>query len=63
MHRQRFKVILRRVNFFCSILAAPPTAELEPLKDGEISQTDEVKLNNVFFSVIFTVLVTYIFFV
>uniref|UniRef100_H3CCM2 Glutamine-dependent NAD(+) synthetase n=1 Tax=Tetraodon nigroviridis TaxID=99883 RepID=H3CCM2_TETNG len=26
------------------ILAAPPTAELEPLKDGEISQTDEADM-------------------
>lgn len=25
------------------VLAAPPTAELEPLIDGQISQTDEVK--------------------
>ncbi|MED6275834.1 Glutamine-dependent NAD(+) synthetase [Characodon lateralis] len=25
------------------ILAAPPTAELEPLTDGQLSQTDEVK--------------------
>ncbi|XP_029001052.1 glutamine-dependent NAD(+) synthetase [Betta splendens] len=26
------------------ILAAPPTAELEPLKDGQVSQTDEVDM-------------------
>lgn len=32
---------------FCSILAAPPTAELEPLKNGQVSQTDEVG-NNVY---------------
>lgn len=25
-----------------SILSAPPTAELEPLTDGQVSQTDEV---------------------
>jgi len=25
-----------------SIMAAPPTAELEPLMDGQVSQTDEV---------------------
>uniref|UniRef100_A0A8C7FM96 Uncharacterized protein n=1 Tax=Oncorhynchus kisutch TaxID=8019 RepID=A0A8C7FM96_ONCKI len=25
----------------CSIMAAPPTAELEPLTDGQVSQTDE----------------------
>lgn len=25
-----------------SIMAAPPTAELEPLVDGQVSQTDEV---------------------
>lgn len=60
MHHQRFKVILRCVIFFCSILMAPPTAELEPLKNGEVSQTDEVKLDNFFFSVFFTVLVAYI---
>lgn len=29
-------------GFLCSILAAPPTAELEPLTDGQVSQTDEV---------------------
>lgn len=28
---------------FCSILSAPPTAELEPLTDGQVSQTDEVR--------------------
>lgn len=27
-----------------SILAAPATAELEPLADGQVSQTDEVML-------------------
>ncbi|KAK2099919.1 hypothetical protein P7K49_021267 [Saguinus oedipus] len=27
--------------FCCSILLAPPTAELEPLADGQVSQTDE----------------------
>lgn len=27
-----------------SILAAPPTAELEPLKDGQLSQTDEADM-------------------
>ena len=26
----------------CSILAAPPTAELEPLANGQVSQIDEV---------------------
>lgn len=30
-------------GFLCSILAAPPTAELEPLTDGRVSQTDEVR--------------------
>ena len=29
-------------TFLCSIVAAPPTAELEPLTDGQVSQTDEV---------------------
>lgn len=29
---------------FCRILIALPTAELEPLENGEVSQTDEVKL-------------------
>lgn len=28
----------------CSILAAPATAELEPLTDGQVSQTDEVMM-------------------
>ncbi|XP_077178183.1 glutamine-dependent NAD(+) synthetase isoform X5 [Paroedura picta] len=28
-----------------SILSAPPTAELEPLKEGQVAQTDEVKNN------------------
>ncbi|XP_061612208.1 glutamine-dependent NAD(+) synthetase isoform X4 [Phyllopteryx taeniolatus] len=28
-----------------SILAAPPTAELEPLTDGQVSQTDEVPIS------------------
>lgn len=27
------------------ILGAPPTAELEPLKDGQLQQTDEVSKN------------------
>lgn len=27
-----------------SILSAPPTAELEPLVDGQVAQTDEVPL-------------------
>lgn len=40
---------------------APPTAELEPLKNGEVSQTDEVKLDDFFFSAFFTVPVPYIF--
>lgn len=30
-------------GFLCSILTAPPTAELEPLTDGQVSQTDEVR--------------------
>lgn len=31
------------LTFSPSILTAPPTAELEPLKDGQASQTDEVR--------------------
>ena len=34
-------------DFLCSILAAPPTAELEPLTDGQVSQTDEVRRENI----------------
>ncbi len=30
------------------ILEAPPTAELEPLEDGKLVQTDEVKTENFF---------------
>lgn len=30
------------VCLHCSILSAPATAELEPLADGQVSQTDEV---------------------
>nr|XP_023675539.1 glutamine-dependent NAD(+) synthetase isoform X1 [Paramormyrops kingsleyae] len=30
-----------KITALCSIMAAPPTAELEPLRDGHISQTDE----------------------
>ena len=43
---------LKKFVFYCvekynftsliGILGAPPTAELEPLKDGQIQQTDEV---------------------
>lgn len=29
-----------------SIVAAPPTAELEPLTDGQVSQTDEVQMSH-----------------
>lgn len=32
-------------GFICRILAAQPTAELEPLTDGQVSQTDEVIQN------------------
>lgn len=45
---------LKKFVFFCvekynytsliGILGAPPTAELEPLKDGQIQQTDEVSV-------------------
>lgn len=28
--------------FSYSIMSAPPTAELEPLVDGQVAQTDEV---------------------
>ncbi|XP_032417359.1 glutamine-dependent NAD(+) synthetase isoform X3 [Xiphophorus hellerii] len=34
-------LVLGSANVDESILAAPPTAELEPLKDGRLSQTDE----------------------
>lgn len=29
---------------YCSILSAPATAELEPLANGQVSQTDEVMM-------------------
>lgn len=35
-------------GFIFRILAAPPTAELEPLTDGQVSQTDEVRHGNVY---------------
>lgn len=35
-------VLLILSLFQFSILEAPPTAELEPLKDGQLVQTDEV---------------------
>jgi len=44
---------LKKFIFYCvekynytsliGILGAPPTAELEPLKDGQLQQTDEVE--------------------
>lgn len=46
---------LKKFVFYCvekynftsliGILGAPPTAELEPLKDGQVQQTDEVIIN------------------
>ena len=46
------KTDLKKFIFYCvekynftsliGILGAPPTAELEPLKDGQLQQTDEV---------------------
>ena len=41
-------ILMSPVSYF-SIYHAPPTAELEPLSDGEVAQTDEVG----FFVVVF----------
>ncbi|XP_077178184.1 glutamine-dependent NAD(+) synthetase isoform X6 [Paroedura picta] len=38
-------LVLGSSNVDESILSAPPTAELEPLKEGQVAQTDEVKNN------------------
>lgn len=43
MYNQYVIIYLNIFTILCSILAAPPTAELEPLTDGQVSQTDEVR--------------------
>lgn len=56
-------LFLSGINIFCiflfsSIYSAPPTAELEPLDDGQIAQLDEVRLayeDGIHLSVLFVI--------
>ena len=40
--------IFKHCLFCLRIYKAPPTAELEPLEDGQLAQTDEVTINHLY---------------